>query len=195
MLVSPPVLHIPVLGKPFVVSIDTSNNHIGAVLEQSGQPVAFFAQIVFHRVQPSSDWWQTPSYLPSISAVALLPAWGWVSSGLYRSKSAGASVYSATVEPMLDTLGREASWVPPGHTIYCWPRQYCCWWTLVTTCYYQVAACLWSYFALVFAWLVGIGCSACRSGLVHFCWCVRTSGILHALDPSLYQVLGIALVS
>ena len=95
----------------------------------------------------------------------------------------------------LDMLGGEASWVPLGHTVHCWPCQHCCWWTLATTCYYQVAACLWSYHVLVFAWLVGIGCSACRSGLVHLCWCVRTSGILHALDPLLYQVPGIALVS
>ena len=42
MLMSPPVLHIPVLGEPFVVRTDASNTHIGAVLEQSGQPLAYF---------------------------------------------------------------------------------------------------------------------------------------------------------
>ena len=42
MLMSPPVLYIPVLGEPFVVRMDTSDTHIGAVLEQSGQPVEYF---------------------------------------------------------------------------------------------------------------------------------------------------------
>ena len=42
MLMSPPVLSFPVLGEPFVVRMDASNTHIGAVLEQSGQPVAYF---------------------------------------------------------------------------------------------------------------------------------------------------------
>ena len=42
MLMSPLVLHIPVLGEPFVVRMDASNTHIGAVLEQSGQPVVYF---------------------------------------------------------------------------------------------------------------------------------------------------------
>ena len=42
MLMSPPVLCIPVLGEPFVVRMDASDTHIGAVLEQSGQPVAYF---------------------------------------------------------------------------------------------------------------------------------------------------------
>ena len=40
---SPPVFHIPVLGEPFVVRMDASNTHIGAVLEQSGQPVVYFS--------------------------------------------------------------------------------------------------------------------------------------------------------
>ena len=44
-----------------------------------------------------------------MSVVALLPAWGRVNNGLYRSQSAGVSVYPATVEPPLDTLGGEAS--------------------------------------------------------------------------------------
>ena len=44
-----------------------------------------------------------------MSAVALLPAWGRVNSGLYRSQGIGASVYPATVEPPLDTLGGKAS--------------------------------------------------------------------------------------
>ena len=39
MLTSPPDLHIPVLGKPFVVRMGASDTHIGAVLEQSGQLV------------------------------------------------------------------------------------------------------------------------------------------------------------
>ena len=39
---SPPVLHIPVLGEPFVVRMDASNTHIGAVFEQSGQTVSYF---------------------------------------------------------------------------------------------------------------------------------------------------------
>ena len=65
----------------------------------------------------------------------------------------------------------------------------------MTTHYYQVAACLWSYHALVFVWLVGIGCFACGSGLVHLCWCVHTCGIVHALDPLLYQLPSIALMS
>ena len=53
---SPPVLHIPVLGEPFVVGMDASDTHIGAVLEQSDQLVAyFFMQIVSHKVQLSGD--------------------------------------------------------------------------------------------------------------------------------------------
>ena len=44
MLTNPPVLHIPVLTEPFVVRMDMSNTHIGAVLEQSGQPVAYFSR-------------------------------------------------------------------------------------------------------------------------------------------------------
>ena len=40
---SPPVLFIPVLGEPFMVRMDTSDTHIGAVLEQSGQPVVYFS--------------------------------------------------------------------------------------------------------------------------------------------------------
>ena len=44
MLMSPPVLYIPVLGEPFVVRTDASDTHIGAVLEQSGQPVAYFSR-------------------------------------------------------------------------------------------------------------------------------------------------------
>ena len=44
-----------------------------------------------------------------MSAVALLPAWDRVDSSLHRSQGAGASVYLATVEPQLDTLGAEAS--------------------------------------------------------------------------------------
>ena len=43
MLMSPPVLCIPVLGEPFVVRMDASDTHIGAVLEQSGQLVAYFS--------------------------------------------------------------------------------------------------------------------------------------------------------
>ena len=42
MLMSPPVLHIPVLGKPFVVRMDASDTHIGAVLELSDQLVVYF---------------------------------------------------------------------------------------------------------------------------------------------------------
>ena len=42
-------------------------------------------------------------------AVALLPAWGRVNSGLYRSQGSRSSVYLATVEPLLDMLDREAS--------------------------------------------------------------------------------------
>ena len=42
MLMSPPVLCIPVLSEPFMVSTDVSNTHIGAVLEQCGQLVAYF---------------------------------------------------------------------------------------------------------------------------------------------------------
>ena len=43
MLMSPPVLCIPVLGEPFVVRMDASDTHIGAVLVQSGQLVAYFS--------------------------------------------------------------------------------------------------------------------------------------------------------
>ena len=43
MLTSPPGLPIPVFGQPFVVRIDASDSHIGAVLEQSGQPVVYFS--------------------------------------------------------------------------------------------------------------------------------------------------------
>ena len=41
---SPLVLHIPVLSEPFVVRMDASDTHIGAVLEQSDQPVAYFSR-------------------------------------------------------------------------------------------------------------------------------------------------------
>ena len=44
-----------------------------------------------------------------MSVVVLLPAWGIVDSGLYRSQGTGASVYLATVEPPLDMLGGKAS--------------------------------------------------------------------------------------
>ena len=43
MRMSPPVLCIPFLGEPFVVRTDVSNTHNGAVLEQSGQPLAYFS--------------------------------------------------------------------------------------------------------------------------------------------------------
>ena len=36
---NPPVLHIPALGEPFVIRMDASDTHIGAVFEQSSQPV------------------------------------------------------------------------------------------------------------------------------------------------------------
>ena len=81
---SPPVLHIPVLGEPFVVRMDASNTHIGAVFGQSGQPVTYFS----HKLSPTECK---------------------VNSGLYGSQKTGASVYPATVEPPLDTLGGEAS--------------------------------------------------------------------------------------
>ena len=48
MLMSPPVLHISVLGEPFVVRTDASNTHIGAVLEQSGQMVVYYS----HKLSP-----------------------------------------------------------------------------------------------------------------------------------------------
>ena len=41
---SPPVLWIPVLGEPFMVRMDTSDTHIGAAFEQSGQLVAYFSR-------------------------------------------------------------------------------------------------------------------------------------------------------
>ena len=58
-----------------------------------------------------------------MSALALLPAWGRVDSGLHRSQGTGASVYLAIVEPPLDTLGGKASCVPLRHTVHCWPFQ------------------------------------------------------------------------
>ena len=48
MLTNPSVLHIPVLGEPFMVTTDASNTHIGAVLEQSDQLVAYF----LHKLSP-----------------------------------------------------------------------------------------------------------------------------------------------
>ena len=45
---SSPVLRIPILGEPFVVKIDASDTHIGAVLELSGQLVAYF----LHKLSP-----------------------------------------------------------------------------------------------------------------------------------------------
>ena len=48
MLASPPVLCIPVLGKLFVVRMDVSNTHFGAVVEQSGQLVSYFS----HKLSP-----------------------------------------------------------------------------------------------------------------------------------------------
>ena len=71
----------------------------------------FCSQVVSHREQLSSDWLWTLSYLSSMSMVVFPPAWGRVSSGLHRSQGAGAYVYLATVEPPLDMLDREASWV------------------------------------------------------------------------------------
>ena len=47
MLMSPPVLCIPVLGELFVVRMEASDTHIGAVLEQSGQLVAYFSCKLF----------------------------------------------------------------------------------------------------------------------------------------------------
>ena len=44
MFMSPPVLYIPVLGEPFLVRMDASDTHTGAVLEQSDQPVAYFSR-------------------------------------------------------------------------------------------------------------------------------------------------------
>ena len=41
-LVTPPILHLPSLDLPFVLSIDASDTHIGAVLEQAEQHVAIF---------------------------------------------------------------------------------------------------------------------------------------------------------
>ena len=35
---------MPVLGEPFVVRMDMSDTHIGAVLEQSDQPVTYFSR-------------------------------------------------------------------------------------------------------------------------------------------------------
>ena len=133
MLASPPVLCIPVLGKPFVVRMDVSDTHIGAcawAVWSTG--CIFFMQVVSHGVQlPMVTDHKLLAIFLSISEVALLPAWGRVNSGLYRSQSSGASVYPATVEPPpLDMLGGEASWVPPGHTVHPWPCQRCCWWTL-----------------------------------------------------------------
>ena len=40
---SPLVLPIPVLDELFVVRMDASDTHIGAVVEQSDQPVAYFS--------------------------------------------------------------------------------------------------------------------------------------------------------
>ena len=90
--------------------MDASDTHIGAVLEQFGQPVVYFSR----KLSPiECNYLVTYHELLAIflacSAVALLPAWGRVNSGLYRSQSAGASVYPATIEPPLDTLGGKAS--------------------------------------------------------------------------------------
>ena len=43
MVTSPPVLHIPVLGEPFVVRMDALDTQIGPILEQSDQPVVYFS--------------------------------------------------------------------------------------------------------------------------------------------------------
>ena len=40
---SPPVLYIPVLGEPFMVRMDVSHTHIGSVLEQLDQLVAYYS--------------------------------------------------------------------------------------------------------------------------------------------------------
>ena len=48
MLMSPSVLYIPVLGEPFVVRMDASNTHKGAIFEKSGQPVAYYS----HKLLP-----------------------------------------------------------------------------------------------------------------------------------------------
>ena len=48
MLTSPSVLPILVFGEPFVVRTDISDTHIGAVLEQSDQPVVYFS----HKLSP-----------------------------------------------------------------------------------------------------------------------------------------------
>ena len=44
MLTSPLVLRITVLGELFIVRMDASDTHIGAVLEQSGQAVVCFSR-------------------------------------------------------------------------------------------------------------------------------------------------------
>ena len=49
MLTSHPVLYIPVLGELFMVRTDMSDTHIGAVLEQSDQLVAYF----LHKLSPT----------------------------------------------------------------------------------------------------------------------------------------------
>ena len=49
MLMSPLVLCIPIVGDPFVVRMDVSDTHIGAVLEQSDQLVVYF----LHKLSPT----------------------------------------------------------------------------------------------------------------------------------------------
>ena len=152
-------------------------------------------QVVSYWVQLPGDWPWALSYLLGMLALALLPIWRRVYSGVYWPQALAAPVYTATVEPTLDTLGREACWVSLGYTVHCWACQHCCWRTLTITCYYRVAAGFRSYRAVVFGWLVSCSGAACRFGLVYYCRCVCPSGITCTIYPSLYLVPGAALVS
>ena len=86
-----------------------SDTHIGAVLEQSGQPVVYFSC----KLSPMECNYPVTDH--ELLAIFLAcQQWrcylhGAESTVVYTDHKAGASVYPATVKPPLDMLGGKAS--------------------------------------------------------------------------------------
>ena len=113
-IMSPPVLCIPVLGKPFVVRTDHIwYPHWGCAWAVWSTGCVFFVQIVSHGVQLSSDWPQTPSYLPRMSAVALSTCMGQSQQWSIQITKCWWHLFTQPLlNSLLDMLGGKASWVP-----------------------------------------------------------------------------------